>query len=68
MAETAVDFSSNFDYVIVFPLIGKDKNQQSPAAKFIFSELINAGLELYPYLSVQADELIVLIRCPVMIR
>ena len=56
------EFTAAFDYVIVFPMVD---GQQSPAAKDVMHELIAAGLEVFPYLSVQEDELLVLFRCPV---
>src|SRR5690606_26807481 len=38
---------------------------QSPDAKYVIHTLIQAGLEVYPYLSLQRNELIVLFRAPV---
>lgn len=56
------EFSATFDYVMVFPMKDSD---QTKVAKHCIHEMFNAGLELFPYLSVQDDELLVLIRCPV---
>lgn len=61
------EFAQTFDYCMVFPM-KKDSNgifQQSPVAKYCVQEMVNAGLECFPYLSVQGDEMLVLIRCPV---
>jgi hypothetical protein len=60
------EFAQTFDYCMVFPM--KKENgvfQQSPVAKYCVQEMVNAGLECFPYLSVQGDEMLVLIRCPV---
>ena len=57
------EFSSKFDYVLVFKM-GKD-NSQSPYAKDSTYALLEAGLEVYTYLSIQEDELYVMLRCPV---
>lgn len=64
------EFSQTFDYCMVFPMKKvKDENgkhfEQTEAAKYCVSELLGAGFEIYPYNSVQGDELLVLIRCPV---
>lgn len=62
------EFSGTFDYVFVFPMenAGVDgaTTQQSPVTRHCLNQLITTGLEVYPYLSVQKDELIVLVRCP----
>lgn len=58
------DFSCQFDYVIVFPLHGEE-HRQSMEARHVVHTMLRAGLELFSYLSVQKDELIVLFRCPV---
>lgn len=60
------EFAQTFDYCMVFPM-KKENGQyhQSPVAKFCVQEMVNAGLECFPYLSVQGDEMLVLIRCPV---
>lgn len=64
------EFSQTYDYCMVFPMKKvKDENgkryEQTEAAKYCVTELLAAGFEIYPYPSVQDDELLVLIRCPV---
>lgn len=60
------EFTAQFDYVMVFKLQEADgPPEQPPAAKHCMNAMLNAGLELFPYLSVQKDELYVLIRAPV---
>jgi hypothetical protein len=59
------EFSNSYDYVMVFPLNGSSHEFQSKVAKHAIHEMLDAGLELFTYRSVQDDELIVLIRCPV---
>jgi hypothetical protein len=59
------EFSNSYDYVMVFPLNGSAHEFQSKVAKHALHEMLDAGLELFTYRSVQDDELIVLIRCPV---
>lgn len=55
-----------YDYVMVFPMEGPaGQMKQSATAKFSVQEMHKAGLETFSYLSVQNDELIVLVRCPV---
>ncbi len=64
------DLSAAYDYVMVFPLEGEKDvkpKKQSDAAKNIIKAMETAGLETFSYLSVQDDELLVLIRCPVRI-
>lgn len=72
-----VEFSETYDYVMVFPMsekADKKKNvdydegeemKQSNVAKHCMSAMVARGLEIFPYLSVQSDELYVLVRCPV---
>jgi len=62
--EELKEFSQTFEYVMVFPMVGDTKETQSVTAKYVIHKMLGAGFELYPYLSVQKDELIVLIRCP----
>lgn len=64
----AVDeFSQTFDYCIVFPMKKiEGVYTQTDGAKYVCGELLAAGLEIWPYYSVQDDELLVLIRCPVL--
>lgn len=61
------DLSAAYDYVMVFPLEGEKgaTKKQSNDAKNIIKAMETAGLELFSYLSVQNDEMIVLIRLPV---
>lgn len=61
------ELSSNYDYVMVFPMEKASTGgyQQTLNAKFAVSEMNKAGLETFSYLSIQDDELIVLVRCPV---
>jgi anoctamin-10/anoctamin-7 len=63
------EFSQTYDYCMVFPMKKvKDDNgkryEQTDASKYCVNELLAAGFEIYPYPSVQGDELLVLIRCP----
>jgi hypothetical protein len=59
------EFSAKFDLVMVFPMEGENKQQQTDACKHIVYEMLEAGLEIFTYLSVQDDELYCLIRAPV---
>ncbi len=63
------EFTQTFDYVIVFKMAeNKDgSSEQSPVARFVMHQMLGAGLEIYPYLSVQDDELLVLFRCPLIV-
>lgn len=64
----SAEFSSQFDYVFVFKMKETRDGSamvQSDVAKHCMNAMINAGLEIYPYLSIQQDELIVLVCCPV---
>lgn len=63
-AAPTADFSSTFDYVIVFPLEGANKDQQTDVCKHAMLAMIQSGFQIYPYLSVQNDELICLLRLP----
>eukprot|EP01032_Pedospumella_encystans_P010538 gene10538-12308_t len=60
------ELSSAYDYVMVFPMEKSAAGgfQQTPTAKYAVSEMNKAGLETFSYLSIQDDELIVLVRCP----
>jgi hypothetical protein len=62
--DPAHKFTGQYDYVMVFP-INKDTGEQSNETKFCIHEILDAGLEIFPYKSIQEDELYVLIRCPV---
>lgn len=60
------DFHRNFDYCLVFPLVikigfGYELTQQSVE---LMLKLKKLGAILFPYLSVQKDELFVLVRFP----
>lgn len=60
------EFAANYDYVMVFPTKEVDgKYEQTERSRVIVSDMLHAGLEVFPYYSVQGDELICLIRCPV---
>ena len=61
------EFSQQFDYVMVFKMFESPDGtrQQSAAAKNCMNAMLSAGLEIYPYLSVQKDELYVLVRASV---
>lgn len=65
VSQDSTDFSATYDYVMVFPMKGDNHDYQSKYAKHCIHELLAAGLEVFPYLSVQFDELLVMIRCPV---
>jgi hypothetical protein len=56
-----------FEYVMVFKLKENEKGEmvQDKYCKMICATMSDAGLSLYPYLSVQQDELFVLIRSSV---
>ncbi len=54
------DFTGTYDYVMVLPYAA----EQPKETKYCVDSLLNAGLEIFPYPSVQGDELYVLIRCP----
>jgi hypothetical protein len=62
------DIAANYDYCMVFKLKTDQttgKLRQSNTAKYCVNKMKEKGLETFNYLSVQRDELIVLIRCPV---
>ena len=64
------EFSAGYDYVMVFPLDGEKDvkpKKQSDAARGIVKLMTDAGLEVFSYLSVQDDEMLVLIKAPVRI-
>ena len=63
----APDFHKMFDYVFVFPLVlkigfGYELTKESVEVTL---QLRKCGAEVFPYLSVQKDELIVLIKFPI---
>ena len=59
------EFSQQFQYCMVFPLEGPQKSEQSGETKATIHTLIASGVEIFPYLSFQRDELIVLIKIDV---
>jgi len=63
---SSAEFSSKFDFCMVFGMLdsGEGPMTQSDEAKTVMFALLSAGLEVYPYLSVQKDELYCLIRAP----
>lgn len=65
--ETSCELSAHYDYVMVFKLETGENGQrrQTAAAKDCMKAMIAAGLEIFPYPSVQEDEIYVLIRAPV---
>lgn len=58
------DFLSSYEFVMVFPMEA-DFTTQTKEARHCIHEMLQAGLEIFPYKSIQNDELMVLIRCPV---
>lgn len=61
------ELSAHYDYVMVFKMeVGGDgRHRQTAATKDCMKSMIAAGLEIFPYQSVQNDEIYVLIRAPV---
>jgi hypothetical protein len=60
------ELANAYDYCMVFKLEGEPGSlKQSDVAKYVVKKMLDAKFELFSYLSVQRDELIVLIRCPV---
>lgn len=63
------DFAGQYDYVFVFKMVKNDNNsgvfEQSDCAKKCIFSMLEAGLEVFPYLSIQQDELLVLVKCSV---
>lgn len=61
------EFSDKFDYVIIFPWHPEDQKWKSKEEFHILRMvrwITESGLETFPYLSVQNDELILLVRAP----
>lgn len=57
------DFTSGYDYAMVFKMEGSEGNyKQSTTAKFVVNVLIENEFEVFCYLSVQGDELIILLK------
>jgi hypothetical protein len=72
LKETHIDMTDVhelfFEYVMVFKLEQEEEGgayKQDHYCKHVCAVMKEAGLILFPYLSVQQDELIVLIRAPV---
>lgn len=64
-SSSSPELANRYDYCMVFQLEGTPGNyQQSKYTKYCVKKMLEVGLELFSYLSVQRDELIVLIRCP----
>jgi hypothetical protein len=65
---TDKEFTNSFDYVMVFGMLDPCDPLmdmiQSPEAKTAIYQMLEAGLEVFPYLSCQKDELYCLIRAP----
>jgi hypothetical protein len=63
------DFAGQYDYVFVFKMVKSYNNsgvfEQSDCAKKCIFSMLEAGLEVFPYLSIQQDELLVLVKCSV---
>jgi hypothetical protein len=70
--EALADFYSRFDYVMVFPMMGPeqthfdkkqiDKSEQSLVARNVINTMLEQGIEIHTFLSMQKDELFVLLR------
>lgn len=66
-AEAGEEFCMQYDYVAVFPWFPDDPKWKSKEEFHILRMvrwIAESGLQIYPYLSVQNDELIVLIKAP----
>eukprot|EP01031_Cornospumella_fuschlensis_P045331 gene45331-55461_t len=60
------ELTAKYDYCMVFKMDGDSGNySHSKTSKFVMKQLKNAGLDVFSYDSVQGDEVIFLIRCPV---
>ncbi|KAJ1415495.1 hypothetical protein B484DRAFT_434715, partial [Ochromonadaceae sp. CCMP2298] len=63
---TSDELSSKYDYVMVFPMEGDaGALKQTNVCKHAVDVMTKAGLETFCYTSIQDDELIVLVRCPI---
>lgn len=68
----ARDFAHDWDYIMVFPMMGVGQtpfkadqpSEPSTECDTICRTMLDAGLQLFLYESVQKDEVFVLIRCP----
>jgi hypothetical protein len=56
------ELANAYDYCMVFRLV---EGKQTDYAKYIVNKMKEAKLEVFSFLSVQRDELLVLIRAPV---
>lgn len=62
LVKASAEICYDYDYVLVFPL---DKEARpTPTAEQALKSIHACGLETFSYLSVQNDELMVLVRCP----
>lgn len=60
------ELTAKYDYCMVFKMDGNGGNYtHSKTSKFVMKQLLNAKLDVFAYDSVQGDEVIFLIRCPV---
>mmetsp|Transcript_8718 Transcript_8718/g.13019 ORF Transcript_8718/g.13019 Transcript_8718/m.13019 type:complete len:739 (+) Transcript_8718:66-2282(+) len=60
--DTEKEFSTEYDYVAVFPV--KENGRMTNTADFFMKRVKQRGFETFSYLSVQKNELFVLLRCP----
>lgn len=58
------DFSDKYDLVLVFPWSEDDSNKKKPHVIEAVRRISEAKFETFTYLSVQKDELIILMRAP----
>jgi len=56
------EFSSLFDFVAVFPVA--EDGTQTPVCKHCIAAFLRAKFDVFVYLSVQEDEIYVLLKCP----
>lgn len=62
-SSTGAEFSEKYDYAFVFALEGEAGNRrQSDMCKYMVKTLLEAKFDVFSYLSVQEDELIVLLK------
>lgn len=62
--ENNAEFLASYEYVIVFPM-QDDRITETLEARYCMQEMLRAGLEIFPYKSIQDDELLVLVRAGV---
>jgi len=64
-AKDTTELASQYDMVMVFPMEGKQKPYtQSGECKYVLNEMKESGLETFCYLSMQEDEIFILVRAP----